>query len=239
MTETQLITSAEAFARLGRLRFSDIDFHGVLTLVSELAQRTIPGASEVSVTLIGPGGAHTAVSTGDLPLTLDERQYACGQGPCITAATSTVTIIVPEMAGERRWPDWASDALDGGALSSLSIGLPLHEAVTGALNIYATEPDAFDDAAVSLSQSFADHAAAAMANAHLYDTQVTLTQHMQAAMQSRAVIEQAKGIIMAERRCTADQAFAILTRLSQNTNTKVRDVAAALVAGVTSSQPTR
>ncbi|MFE9960512.1 GAF and ANTAR domain-containing protein [Micromonospora sp. NPDC005299] len=238
MTDTRLMDSAEALARLGRLRFTDIDFHGVLTLVSELAQRTIPGASEVSITLIGPAGAHTAASTGDLALALDERQYARGQGPCITAATSTTTIIVAEMAGEHRWPDWASEAVDAGAHSSMSIGLPLHEAVTGALNIYATVPAAFDDAAVALSQKFAGHAAAAMTNAHLYDTQVTLTQHMQAAMRNRAVIEQAKGIIMAERRCTADQAFAILTKASQNRNTKLRDVAAALVARVTQSPPT-
>jgi AmiR/NasT family two-component response regulator len=72
-----------------------------------------------------------------------------------------------------------------------------------------------------------------MSNAHLYDTKANLAQHMQAAMDSRAVIEQAKGIIMGERRCTPDEAFAILSRISQDTNRKVRDVAAALVARAT------
>lgn len=111
-----------------------------------------------------------------------------------------------------------------------SIGLPVDETVTGALNIYASTRGAFDDDAITVAESFAGYAAVALANVHLYDTQATLAQHMQAAMEHRAVIEQAKGIIMGQRRCTADEAFAILRKLSQDTNRKVRDVAAALVA---------
>ena len=72
-----------------------------------------------------------------------------------------------------------------------------------------------------------------MANAYLYNAQTTLSRHMEIAMRSRAVIEQAKGIIMGDRRCSADEAFAILTKLSQDTNRKLRDVAAALVAQAT------
>jgi GAF domain-containing protein len=137
---------------------------------------------------------------------------------------------VPEMAREDRWPQWAARARDLGVNSSLSIGLPVQDTVTGALNVYATTPEAFDDDAVVLGQTFAGYAAVALANAHLYDTTATLAQQMQAAMDSRAVIEQAKGIIMGERRCTAEEAFSILTKVSQDTNRKVRDVAAALVA---------
>jgi AmiR/NasT family two-component response regulator len=74
-----------------------------------------------------------------------------------------------------------------------------------------------------------------MTNAHLYETQATLTHHMQAAIQGRAMIEQAKGIIMGQRRCTADEAFEILSRTSQDTNREVREVAAALVARATRS----
>jgi transcriptional regulator with GAF, ATPase, and Fis domain len=137
------------------------------------------------------------------------------------------------MSAEQRWPQWAARAHQAGASSSLSIGLPIHDKVTGALNIYAIKPDAFDTDAVILGQTFAGYAAVALSNAHLYDAQATLAQQMQAAMQSRAVIEQAKGIIMGSRRCTADEAFSILTRISQDTNRKLRDVAAGLVASAT------
>ena len=72
-------------------------------------------------------------------------------------------------------------------------------------------------------------------HAHQYDSTATLTDRMQAAMDSRALIEQAKGILMAQRRCTADDAFASLATVSQNTNRTVGDVAAALVARVASA----
>jgi transcriptional regulator with GAF, ATPase, and Fis domain len=141
------------------------------------------------------------------------------------------------MATESRWPDWTSRALQAGAHSSLSIGLPVHEAVSGALNLYATEPGAFDDDAVTVARTFAGYATVAMANAYLYDAKTTLAQHMEMAMKSRAVIEQAKGIIMGERRCTPDEAFAILTKVSQDSNRKLRDVAVALVTRAAIPKP--
>jgi GAF domain-containing protein len=198
--------------------------------VAHVAKRTVPGAEEVSVTLIDKKEAYTAAYTGQLALDLDELQYGKGYGPCLDAAAAATTLSLPDMTTEDRWPDWAARALQAGAHSSLSIGLPMHEQITGALNIYATEPKAFDDDAVVLGQTFAGYAAVALTNAHLYDAQANLAQQMQAAMQSRAVIEQAKGIIIGSRHCTPDEAFAILTRLSQDTNRKLRDVATALVA---------
>ncbi|MGK5441849.1 GAF and ANTAR domain-containing protein [Micromonospora sp. URMC 105] len=235
MTDAISMLPVVAFAELGRIKFNETDFSGVLSRVAGVATRTVPGADQVSVTLVGAGGAHTAAFTGGLALTLDEAQYTQGDGPCLLAAAATSTVHVPDMAAESRWPTWAGQALTAGAGSSLSIGLPMHEYVSGALNIYATRPDAFGDKAVTLAETFAEYAAVAMTNAHLYDTQVTLAQHMQTAMKSRAVIEQAKGIIMGERRCPADEAFAILAKISQDSNRKLRDVAAALVARATSA----
>jgi GAF domain-containing protein len=223
----------DAFGRLGRIRLAETDLKGVLDQVAHLAKRTIPGAEEVSVTLVGKKDAYTAAYTGQLALGLDELQYGKGHGPCLDASASGSALSLPDMTTEERWPDWATRAAQAGARSSLSVGLPMHEQVTGALNVYATQPKAFDDDAILLGQTFAGYAAVALTNAHLYDAQANLAQQMQAAMQSRAVIEQAKGIIMGGRHCTADEAFAILIRLSQNTNRKLREVATALVASAT------
>ncbi|MCO1598391.1 GAF and ANTAR domain-containing protein [Micromonospora sp. RHAY321] len=219
-----------AFAELGSIKLAEVDLDAVLAKIAELAKRTIPGASEVSVTLIRGDDAHTAAFTGELAVALDEWQYEQGHGPCLDASAATETLSVPDMSTESRWPDWAKRAREAGASSSLSIGLPVQEKVAGALNIYGTEPDAFDEEAMILAQTFAGYAAVALANVHLYDTQATLARHMQAAMANRAVIEQAKGIIMGERRCTPEEAFAILAKLSQDTNRKLRDVASTLVA---------
>jgi len=227
----------EAFARLGRIKLRETDLDGVLDTIASLAKRTIPGTDEVSVTLVRGKAAHTAAFTGDLALHADEAQYATGYGPCLDAAASVAVMSVTDMATETRWPAWSARSREQGICSSLSIGLPVEQTVTGALNIYSTKPDAFDDDAVALAQTFAGYAAVALANAHLYDTTATLAQHLQVAMESRAVIEQAKGIIMGERRCTSDEAFRILTKLSQDSNRKLRDVAAALVARATTLGP--
>jgi GAF domain-containing protein len=237
MTDVHPMDPADAFARLGRIKLSVTDLDGVFQQIADLAKRTIPGVSEASVSVVSAKGPSTPAFTGDLALALDESQYELGHGPCLDAASSTTVQAVTDMTTESRWPDWTSRARQAGAHSSLSIGLPVHEAVTGALNLYATESGAFDDDAVTLAQTFAGYAAVAMANAYLYDAKTTLAQHMEAAMTNRAVIEQAKGIIMGDRRCTPDEAFAILTKISQDTNRKVRDVAAALVARAATPKP--
>ena len=225
---------AAAFAEFGRIKLGETDLHGVLTRVAELAQRTLPGADEVSITLVRDGRPYTAAYTGEIALQLDERQYERDAGPCLQAASEKVTISVPDTASDTRWDGWAPKAAAAGVGSVLSVGLPILESVTGAVNIYGLRPRAFDDDTVQLAQRFAGYATVALANAHLHDSTANLAQHMQAAMESRAVIEQAKGIIMGERRCSADEAFAVLTKISQDSNRKLRDVAAALVARVES-----
>lgn len=229
MAHAPHMVPADAFVRLGRIKLSETDLNGVFNQIADLAKRTIPGASEVSVTLVPAKGAYTPAFTGDLALALDESQYELGHGPCLDAARSTSTQHITDMTAECRWPDWTIRAREAGACSSLSIGLPVQEAVTGALNIYATKPNAFDEDALAVAQKFASYAEVAMANAYLYNTQTTLAKHMEIAMRSRAVIEQAKGIIMGDRRCSADEAFTILTKLSQDTNRKLREVAVLLV----------
>ncbi|MEH0934550.1 GAF and ANTAR domain-containing protein [Micromonospora psammae] len=222
----------EAALQLGTIRHGDTPLDAVLSRIAEIARDSIPGAEEVSVTLVHGAEAHTAAYTGELALRLDEWQYEQGRGPCLDAATTGTVMVVPDMAEESRWPEWAARAHAAGAGSSMSIGLPIQEAVVGALNVYGARARAFDEMAEA-AQTFADHAAVALANAHLYDGVATMAQQMQAAMRSRAVIEQAKGIIMGQRRCTADEAFAILAKVSQNSNRKVREVAESLVRQVT------
>jgi GAF domain-containing protein len=230
MSETQRLAATEAFARLGRIKLGETNLDGVLRTIAELAKVTVPGADEVSVTLVRDTGPATAAFTAEPALALDEAQYQRGYGPCLDAAASLDTLATPHTDSESRWPDWAARATAAGVRSALAVGLPVEEGVTGAINVYSTAPDAFDDEAIALAQTFAAYAAAAQANAHVYDVQVTLAQQMQVAMESRAVIEQAKGIIMGERRCTPEEAIQILIGVSQQGNRKVRDIAAALVA---------
>jgi GAF domain-containing protein len=219
-----------ALAELGRINLAEHDLPDVLSRVAHLARRTLPGADEVSVTLVRGNTAETAAHTGSLALLLDDWQYQQATGPCLEAATKHGTVSVPSLDEDRRWPAWAEHAVAAGAHSSLSVGLPIEERIDGALNLYSVRDHAFDDEAVLLAETFAGYAAIAVANATLYGVTANLARQLTTAMASRAVIEQAKGIIMGRRRCTAEEAFAILTKTSQDSNRKVRDVAAALVA---------
>jgi GAF domain-containing protein len=226
---TVAMDDGDVFGRLRLIKVGETDLEGTAHQVVHLAEHLLPGAAAVSVTLLRGADVRTVASTGAVALTLDRWQYDSGEGPCLDAAASVATVPAHDLSSESRWPRWVQRAADMPVRSVLSIGLEMHESVAGALNVYATQPDAFDDDQVVLAQTFARYAAVALANVHLYDTQTALAQHMQAAMVSRAVIEQAKGIIMGERRCTADEAFAILAQLSRDTNRKLRDIAAILV----------
>lgn len=223
-----------AFAELGRINLSQADLGQVLSRVATLAASVIPGAVDVSVTLVTKGVAGTATFTGELAMALDETQYDSGYGPCLDAAAQHAVFVVDDMATDSRWPAFAAAALERGVRSSLSVGIPIQEAVSGAINIYGLQGSAFDDEAVALAQTFAGYAAVAMANAHLYSTTAALAEQMAEAMSSRAVIEQAKGIIMAQRGVTAQEAFEILSRASQAANRKLRDIAESLVEGAAS-----
>jgi GAF domain-containing protein len=237
MTKSHLMEPSDAFAQLGRINLRETSLRDVFQHVVDLAVLSIPPVTDASVTMVRGTEAHTPAGTGDLALALDESQYALGHGPCLQAAATTTIESIGDMAVESRWPDWAAGALQAGARSSLSVGLPGYATVSGALNLYSTNRHAFDADEVTVAQAFAGFAALAMANEYLMDAQVTLSRHVQAAMDSGAAIEQAKGIIMSERRCTPAEAFARLTTMAQDTDSTVRAVAQALVNRTADSAP--
>jgi GAF domain-containing protein len=226
---SDVLQPQDAFAELARITLSEQSLETVMETIALLTKRTIPGASDVSVTLIDGGRPKTVAFTGRLAVDLDERQYERGYGPCLDSVEGGQPIVINDMASDVRWRDWAAEAVDRGAGSSLSIPVPVQREVMAALNIYSTQANAFDEDGVELATTFSAYAGVALANMHLYQAQGQMAEQLQNAMQSRAVIEQAKGILMGERRCDAEHAFNILIKLSQDTNRKLRDVAQALV----------
>jgi GAF domain-containing protein len=221
---------ADALAELSRVRLDEVSLDDMLLRTAELAKASIPRTREVTVTLVRDRVGWTGAFTGELARQLDEWQYDEDRGPCLDAAASGDTLSVPDMATEERWPAWAGKARAAGVRSSLSIGLPIQGPVVGALNVYSDAANAFDPPSIVNAEGFGAYAAVALANAHLYANAATLAAQMQEAMRKRAVIEQAKGVIMGSRRCSSEEAFALLSKISQDTNRKVRDVAEALVA---------
>jgi GAF domain-containing protein len=223
--------AAEALERLGRLSLRELSLDSLLQTVADLTKSVMPGNPEASVLLLVKDRPTTVVSTGELATELDERQYERGHGPCLHAARTGEVIEIPDTRADDRWPDYLPRAVERGNLSSLSIPLAIDpdERVTGALNIYARRPDAFDEASRSVATRFAPYAAVATGNLYAYQSARDMAENLQAALESRAVIDQAKGILMERYKLTADQAFQLLARASMTTNRKLRDVADHLV----------
>ena len=223
------VGAQEAVSELGKIVLGDEPLDAILERIVHLAKNVLPASVEASITLLTTTKAETFAFTGELAIELDERQYETDRGPCLDAAATGNRIWVRNMARETRWPAFAASAAARGVRCSLSIPLPVQRDVTGALNFYDLEGRAFDERSIELAETFAAHAAVAVANARLYDSTATLARQMQQAMATRAVIEQAKGILMRDRGCDADEAFDALVSLSQQSHLKLREVAQRLV----------
>ena len=209
----------------------DEDLRAALGRVADAARQALPAAVAASVTLLEQGRPLTPGSTAEVALRLDEAQYRSGQGPCLTAATDQRTVVVPDVAAEQRWATFCETALRWGIRSSLSAPLRLGGATRGALNIYAAETGAFGPAAADLAETFAAHASVVVANAHAYWSTLDVTRNLTIALANRAVIEQAKGVLMARHGFTDQEAFEALKRRSQQANRKLREVAIEVVEG--------
>jgi GAF domain-containing protein len=227
---TSSLDAQQAFERLASLSLSQESLASVLQTVADLSKQVLPGDIEASVSVLLADRPTTFVYTGQLALDLDESQYDHGYGPCLHAARTGEAVLVPDTDSERRWPDYVREARERGARSSLSIPLGSPEQLAAGLNIYAREPDVFDDASRSTATRFARFAGAAAANMHAYASARDLSDDLQAALESRATIDQAKGILMERHKLTPEQAFKLLAQASMATNKKLRDLADHLVA---------
>ena len=226
---TDHVDPARALEQLGSLALREHSMDSLLQRVVDLTKRVMPGQPEASISLLINERPTTAVFTGQLAMDCDETQYSRGYGPCLHAASSGEITEVADNRSDTRWPDYARRAAERGALSSLSIPLPISEGMAGALNIYAREPDAFDDDSLMVAKKFVPYAAVAVSNMRDYEDARSMAANLQAAMESRAVIDQAKGILMERHKLTADQAFQVLAQISMQNNIKLRLLAEELV----------
>jgi GAF domain-containing protein len=218
---------------LARIPLADRPLHDVLTEITRVATGGIPGAESTSITLVKNDKAFTAAHHGEMALAADELQYAKGYGPCMDAGRGGVVLRIDEVRTEQRWPDYVAHAQEVGVRSSLSVPLPYQGSSIGALNIYSTKPAAFATAeALEAGLETADVVAVAVANAESHWQLGEQARNMRIALDSRAVIEQAKGVLMAQRHVDAEQAFEILREASQRYNRKLREIAVGIVDGV-------
>jgi GAF domain-containing protein len=224
---------------LAQVAFVDRSLPEVLGDIVAIAARGIPGAEASSITLLRAEKAYTAAHFGEMALAADELQYAHGYGPCMDAGRGGVLLRIDDMRTETRWPDYVAHVLTATpVLSSLSVPLPYQGSAIGALNNYSTKPAAFaSPESLRAGTDVAEVIAVAVANADAHAQLFDQARNMRVAMESRAVIEQAKGVLMAQRHVDAEQAFEILREASQRYNRKLRDIAAGIVESAAEARP--
>lgn len=198
------------------------DRAATLDAIVAAAVDLVPGVSWAGISLVQGAKITPEAPSHDVVAEMDQLQSDLGEGPCLTAIREEHTVRVVDLATDRRWPLFATNAMRRGARSMLSMRLFVRREQLGALNLYATEPGAFTPDSEILADLVSQHAAIALAGA-------THEHHLSAAMTNRDVLGQAKGILMQRDRLTGQQAFALLVRTSQNANMKVAEVARWLI----------
>lgn len=210
------------------------DLESVLGHIAEFAMSAVPGADGAGVTLVSAVGVPPPVLawavTAPFVREIDHLQYdVCGEGPCLTAMQTGRTVLSGALGSDNRWPSFGSRVARMGVQSALSLALLVRDSVVGALNIYARGPDAFTEHAVRLAEQFARPAAVSVGNIQTLQAAHTRASQLQAALTSRAVIDQAIGIIRSRTGGTAAEAFDRLRHISQTENVKLTLVAQRMV----------
>jgi GAF domain-containing protein len=206
-------------AELARASAAPRSVDDVLSGVTEAAMELIPGADTAGVLLVGRGGQFESLAgTDDIPHRLDELQMLFNEGPCVQAALDEVIVRTDDFRSEQRWSKYSPAVVEIGIMSGLSIKLYTADRTAGALNLFAFKPHAFKSEDETTGVVLAAHAAAAILASRQGE-------QLESALSTRDRIGQAKGIIMERFGIDDIQAFEMLRRLSQDSNTKLIDVA--------------
>jgi transcriptional regulator with GAF, ATPase, and Fis domain len=223
---------AAALSALVQFQVSETTVGQALHRIAEITRQAVPAADIVGMTTLdGEGRPTTAVYTDADSPAIDEAQYREGQGPCVDAWRNNTVIRVPRVTDcADRYPGFAAACQQHGVQSTLSLPMRAGEIALGAMNLYAHSLDGFGDDDESVAKDLAVAGAAVLANVSAYWTAFDLSVQLNEAMASRAVIEQAKGMLMAGNRgLTPDAAFELLRKASQRENVKLRELASRIV----------
>jgi GAF domain-containing protein len=213
------------------------DARGVDELLRDVAQfaaQAIPAVDGASVALLQPQQVtpriQTLAATADFVGEIDRVQYEeLQEGPCLTSMQTGRVTVSGSLGSDIRWPHFGGRVARMAVHSALSLPLIVRDEVIGAINTYAHSRDAFGEHSVVLGTQFAQSAAVSLHNASLLASARERTEHLQRALASRALIDQAIGIVRSRTGASAAEAVERLKRMSQSENVKLVVIAERLV----------
>lgn len=190
----------------------------------QIATQIIPGCDEAGVCVVHRGERiDTHATSSDVLRDVDALQHVLDEGPCLDALRRDHTVVSENLSTDERWTTWGPQVVERiGMLSTVSYRLYVTDKDLGALNLYGKEASAFSEEDIADGLALAAHVGVALAAA-------LEVQHLERALSGRTVIGQATGIMMERFDLDADRAFSVLSRMSQQKNVKIRDLAEQVV----------
>lgn len=221
--------SPEPERDLSRIIASDYPPEAIGALIVDLAVSEVDGAESGALAVTRGRELVCATSSARTAHAVQEMQISMGEGPAVDAVRLGSRQHTNSLVTEPRWPAFTNKALYSGFASVISEPMLVRRSPIGALSLFSSQEQAFGEDSLSRAAELASRGAVAMANSLLYWHKGDLVDQLREALDSRAVIDQAKGILMAREGLTAEEAFTTLLRASQRGNSKVREIAQRLV----------
>ena len=175
----------------------------------------------------------TVAGSSNRAVMLDRIEHGYGDGPCIESLRTKAVMLLGDVGTDPRWPEYQAMLAEQGCQSTLGVPMEISEGSSAALNFFAFSPGVFSEDVVAEAAGFADLASRALRLAVRIGTAQARAEDLQAAMEHRTTIDLACGVVMAQNRCSQEEAMRILTRVSSNRNQKLRVVAAGVLTQLT------
>jgi transcriptional regulator with GAF, ATPase, and Fis domain len=210
---------------LAELDLSDQTLDSVLVHIGRLGLQALEGWDAVAASVAVRGKIATYGSTDPRVMPVDQAQYDNHSGPCVDAFESGEVHYFDGVDFDDRWEPFARSAADAGVHSVFSVPLKLNGENLGALNFYSHEHDALREGQREEASLYAAQAAVTLANARALVEKTWETKQLEEGLKTRTIIGQATGLLMAQEGLTSDEAFQKLTKISQTSNMKLREIA--------------
>ncbi|MFI0370571.1 GAF and ANTAR domain-containing protein [Actinomadura sp. 1N219] len=230
MAREQLLT--RVFVELADTLVADFDVIEFLHLLTERCVQLLEVDQAGLVLTDQSGGLRLVAASSEQARLLEVFQLEHDEGPCLECHSTGRPVASADLAADRdRWPAFAEVALRRGFASVHSLPMRLRDQVIGALNLFQNTPGALGPESAALGQGFADIATIGLIGERAAREQALLSQQLQSALNTRIMIEQAKGMIAERAQVSVDQAFTVMRRYARDHNRKLTDVAVAITQG--------
>jgi transcriptional regulator with GAF, ATPase, and Fis domain len=217
-----------------------VDEFDVLDFLHVLAERAV---ALVGVTAAGllladeQGTLQVVAASSERSRLLELFQLQTDEGPCVDCFRSGRAVSVIDLPGVGRWPRFTAAAAEVGFAAVHAMPLRLRSQTIGALNLFSTQPGPVDESKLRLGQALADVATIGLLQQRAIQRRDTLTEQLQTALNSRVLIEQAKGVLAERLQMGVDEAFTILRGAARGRNRRLTEFAQAIVDGSEQAPP--